>query len=245
MLFDLKGKRRRTVQATYLTLAVLMGAGLVLFGIGSSVNGGLGDLFKGGNGSNQANQTIQKNIDAAEKTLQRDPKNQAALVRVVKGHYQLATADADPNTSAFTAKSRKELLLTAQAWKRYEAVAKKPDVTLARTMIQAYDGLATLESETQKAQAQWAEAADAAEVAANAQPSAQSYIQLVQFAALAGQDRKATLAGNQAIKVAPKAQKKQAKQAIAGAKQTAQQQLAKLQQAEQQRSGTPPVTPSG
>ena len=27
MLFDLKGKRRRTVQITYLTLAVLMGAG--------------------------------------------------------------------------------------------------------------------------------------------------------------------------------------------------------------------------
>src|ERR671933_522902 len=79
MLFDLKGKRRRTVQATYLMLAVLMGAGLVLFGIGSSVNGGLGDLFKGGNGSNKADETIQKRIDAPPKRLQRDPRNQAAL----------------------------------------------------------------------------------------------------------------------------------------------------------------------
>ena len=41
MLFDLKGKRRRAVQGTYLMLAILMGAGLVLFGIGSSTNGGL------------------------------------------------------------------------------------------------------------------------------------------------------------------------------------------------------------
>src|ERR671932_2291758 len=120
MLFDLKGKRRRTVQATYLTLAILLGAGLVLFGIGSSVNGGLGDLFKGGSGSNKANETIQKKIDTAERTLQRDPKNQPALIEVVKGHYQLATATADAQTSEFTAKSRPELLATASAWKRYE-----------------------------------------------------------------------------------------------------------------------------
>ena len=59
MLFDLKGKRRRAVQGTYLMLAVLMGAGLVLFGIGSSTNGGLGDLFSGGGGSNKGNSVVQ------------------------------------------------------------------------------------------------------------------------------------------------------------------------------------------
>src|ERR671914_482748 len=55
MLFDLQGKRRRVVQATYLTLAVLMGGGLVLFGIGGDVSGGLFDAFsdrQGGGGSN-------------------------------------------------------------------------------------------------------------------------------------------------------------------------------------------------
>ena len=34
MLFDLRGRRRRAVQGTYLMLAVLMGGGLVLFGVG-------------------------------------------------------------------------------------------------------------------------------------------------------------------------------------------------------------------
>ena len=48
MLFDLQGRRRRMVQATYLILAVLMGGGLVLFGVGSgSISGGLFDALTG------------------------------------------------------------------------------------------------------------------------------------------------------------------------------------------------------
>ena len=40
MLFDLRGRgRRRTVQVIYLTLALLLGGGLVLFGIGGDVQG--------------------------------------------------------------------------------------------------------------------------------------------------------------------------------------------------------------
>ena len=46
MLFDLRGRgRRRTVQAIYLSLAILMGGGLVLFGIGSDTSGGLFDAI--------------------------------------------------------------------------------------------------------------------------------------------------------------------------------------------------------
>jgi hypothetical protein len=245
MLFDLKGKRKRTVQVTYLGLAILMGAGLVLFGIGSSVNGGLGDLFKGGNGSNKANETIQKKIDAAQKTLQRDPKNQPALIAVTKGHYQLATANADANTSEFTAKSRPDLVAATQSWKRYEGIAKKPDASLTQTMIQAYDGLANLETETAKAQAWWKGAADAAELHAANLNKAQAYIVLVQFATLAGEDRKATLAASKAIALAPKSQKKAAKQAVAQAKTTAQQALTQLQQKQSGGQGAAQPTPSG
>ena len=59
MLFDLRGRRRRAVQATYLTLAVLMGGGLVLFGIGSDVSGGLLDVFKGGSGGSSGNSQLE------------------------------------------------------------------------------------------------------------------------------------------------------------------------------------------
>ena len=46
MLFDLRGAgRRTTIKIVYLSLAILMGGGLVLFGIGGDVSGGLFDAF--------------------------------------------------------------------------------------------------------------------------------------------------------------------------------------------------------
>jgi hypothetical protein len=218
MLFDLRGKRRRTVQATYLTLAILMGAGLVLFGIGSDVSGGLGDLFRGGDGGNGGNEAVEKRIDAAEKTLKRDPRNVPALTTLIRSHYQLATADADPQTSEFTDKARDDLQASVDAWARYRKVVEKPDVSLGRLVIQAYDGLGRLTPDPQDAKPYWQGASEAAEIIAQARPNAQNYILLVQYATLAGQSRKADLAGDKAIKLAPKGQKQQAKQAVAQAK---------------------------
>ena len=226
MLFDLKGKRRRVVQGVYLTLAILMGAGLVLFGIGSDVSGGLGDLFKDGGGSNQADKTIQKRIDAAEKKLLTNPRDAAALAELTRGHYQLATAKADPQTSEFTAKARPELEKTVAAWQRYKQAVKKPDPSLGSLVVQAYAGLgqlATKEAQEQQQQPDgakqyWEGAAEASEIIADARPNAQNYIQLVQYASLAGQTRKADLAGEKAIELAPKNQKKEAKAAVEQAK---------------------------
>ncbi len=215
MLFDLRGKRRRTVQATYLTLAILMGGGLVLFGIGSSVSGGLGDLFTGGGGGeNEATETIQKQIDAAERTLQRTPQNEAALAELVRGHYQLATTTANPETSEFTSEGRGELLEATQAWQRYLDATEKPDQSLARIAIQAYDGLGRLTSDPQDSKPYWQGAAEAAELIATARETAQNYVLLVQYATLAGQTRKADLAGKRAVDLAPKEQRRAVKDQV-------------------------------
>ena len=225
MLFDLKGKRRRAVQATYITLALLMGLGLVGFGIGSDAQGGLFSGCSENAGKTDANKTVQKRIDRANKTLAKDPKNAAALAEVVRGHYQLATADANPQTSEFTNKSRADLQKSVDAWKRYIAVVEKPQVSLGRLVIQAYDGLGRLTPDPQDAKPYWSGASEAAELIADARPNAQNYVTLVQYATLAGQKRKADLAGKQAIKLAPKDQKGAAKQAVEQAKKaTAQQQ---------------------
>jgi hypothetical protein len=230
MLFDLKGKRRRVVQSVYLTLAVLMGAGLVLFGIGSSVNGGLSDLFSGDSGSNKADETIQKKIDTAEKQLEANPKSEAALAAVIRGHYQLATANSDPNTGAFNADARDDLQQAATAWQRYLATKpKKANTDLARVMVQAYQGLATSttgDNAAADAKTAWGGAAGAAELIAAASPKPNNYIALVQFATLAGQTSKADLAGNKAIELAPKNQKKAVKQQVDSAKASAAQQAA-------------------
>src|SRR6188472_169767 len=62
MLFDLRGKgRRRTVQVIYLGLAILMGGGLVLFGIGGATSGGLFDAINGNSGSGSANEGVDAN----------------------------------------------------------------------------------------------------------------------------------------------------------------------------------------
>jgi hypothetical protein len=225
MLFDLKGKRRRVVQGVYLTLAILMGAGLVLLGIGSSVSGGLSDLFKGGNGSNKADQTIQKKIDTAEKQLEANPKSEPAFAAVIRGHYQLATANSDPNTGAFNADARDELQQAGAAWQKYLATEpKKPSVDLARVMLQAYQGLATSatgDNAADDAKTAWGGAAGAAELIAADAPKPDNYIALVQFATLAGQDGKADLAGKKAIELAPKNQKKAIKQQVTSAKASA------------------------
>jgi hypothetical protein len=219
MLFDLKGKRRRAVQGTYLTLAILMGAGLVLFGIGSSVNGGLSDLFSGGGGSNQGDKIVQDRIDTAEKQLATNPSNAAALAQVIRGHYQLASVNAD-QTGQFTKDAQEDLQAAADAWQKYLATnPKKPDTGLARVMVQAYSGLAQLATDdTGGASKAWAGAANATELIAADQPNSANYVALVQYATLAGQMSKAELAAKKAVALAPKKQKKSVQQQVAAAK---------------------------
>jgi hypothetical protein len=212
MLFDLQGKRRRLVQGTYLVLAILLGGGLVLFGVGSgSVSGGLFDAITGkdSNSSSGTNSAITKRIQTDQKALKIDPNNQQALEDLVRSHYQLATDDADANTGAFGDKGKQELAKADTAWKHYVKVTKTPSDSLASLMLQAY---------SQGGLNKPADAADAAELIAAARPSAQAYLTLMSFATQAGQTRTADLAGQKAIDLAPKAQKKLVKQQVEAAK---------------------------
>ena len=68
MLFDLQVRRRRVVQATYLGLAILMGGGLVFFGIGGDVQGGLFDAI-GERGPADGGWLIEKKGWRAEKRV--------------------------------------------------------------------------------------------------------------------------------------------------------------------------------
>ena len=66
MLFDLRGSgRRTTVKVVYVTLAILMGGGLVFFGIGGDVNGGLFDAISGSSsGQSSDEDTFVKKANA-------------------------------------------------------------------------------------------------------------------------------------------------------------------------------------
>src|SRR2546421_676157 len=102
------------------------------------------------------------------------------------------------------------LAAVSTAWHRYIASnPKKPDSGLAAHMVTAYSPVGLNRPP---------DAAQAAEIVANSKDDAQAYLQLTGCAALAGQTRKADLAGQTAIDRASKAQKAQAKQAVKAAK---------------------------
>ena len=198
MLFDLQGKRKRVVQGTYLMLAVLMGGGLVLFGIGGDVQGGLFDAFRESRTGGTDNSIVENRIEGADRRLRANPRDQAALKEVIRGNYQLAAQGANPDTGAFTVAGKANLRKAAAAWERYLALdPARPDDSLGGLMVQAYVGLE-----------RYPQAARAAEIVAAARPSAQAYLQLAQLATQAGQARKADLAGERALELAPRDQRR-------------------------------------
>ena len=203
MLFDLKGRRRRVVQVTYLTLAVLMGGGLVFFGIGGDVQGGLFDAFS--DRSTSGNQLIEDRIEDNEKKLEANPRDEGVLKDLVRDRYALAN-DQIQTDGTYTEDGKEQLAEADEAWQRYlEVKQKKRDSSLASLMLQVYGPGALGKA---------AEAAEAAEIVAEARPSANAYLQLTQFAAQAGQKRKARLAGDKAIELAPKRQRSTVKQFV-------------------------------
>lgn len=201
MLFDLQGKRRRVVQGTYLMLALLMGGGLALVGVGSDIQGGLLDAFGGGGSNNNSgNSLVQKRVDANEKKLAIRPKDAALRKSLARDYYQLATGQASAD-GTFPSGAQDELRKSAGNWQAYLALnPPKPDPSLARVALQVYNPGA-LNRPTQ--------AEEAARLIAQSEDSVNAYLNLVQYAALAKDTRTADLAASKAVDLAPAAQRKQ------------------------------------
>jgi hypothetical protein len=217
MLFDLRARgRRRTVQAIYLTLAILMGGGLVFFGIGGEVSGGLLDglgLTGQGGGGSSASEQLEKQQKAALRRTQANPRDAAAWATVTRIRYQQAGQgdNYDQETGAFTAAGRRELAQAAESWTRYLALEReRPDPNVAILMVQAFGPNALNRPK---------DGVTAAEIVAEARPSAQTYYQLAVFAYAAGQTRKGDLAGKKAVDLAPEDQRAAVKSQIDAAKQ--------------------------
>ncbi|MDQ4072140.1 MAG: hypothetical protein M3088_04605 [Actinomycetota bacterium] len=216
MLFDLQGKRRRVVQATYLTLAVLMGGGLVLFGIGGDVSGGLFDAFSGDRGGGNGDSAIEKRIEGANERLRANPRDEAALKELVRANFQLAGSQGDPSRAGFPPEARDELAAAGRAWERYMALdTKRTDPSLATVALQLFDPTALNQPKN---------AQQAAAIIAEREKTPQAYLRLVQYATLAGDSRTADLAGDRALELAPRAQRKEVEQALKQAKTPPQQQ---------------------
>lgn len=211
MLFDLRGgKRRRTIQAVYLSLAILMGGGLVLFGIGGEVQGGLFDAFR--NEETATEDLFEERIKTEERRVGANPQNAVAWAALAKLHFQQAGTgeNFDQNTGAFTDGGRAELRQSSRAWQRYLALKpKQVDDSVASLMVQAYVGLNQLDRAVQAMEI----------VVEEREPTPQLFAQLATYAYAAGQTRKGDLAREKALELAPKEDREQIKAQLDAAKQ--------------------------
>ncbi len=198
MLFDLRARgRRRTVQVVYLGLAILLGGGLVLFGVGSGNSGGgiLNGLSGNGSGNSQA-PAVSQQENAALKQTKRNPTDPSAWGGLVSARWASASSGSDYNstTSTFTAAGKKELAATTDAWQRYVQLSKAPDPNLAILAAEAYGALGNYAGE-----------AGAWEIQAAASPGvAKGYECLAASAYAAKQTRKGDLALAKALSLVPK-----------------------------------------
>jgi hypothetical protein len=206
MLFDLRSRgRRRTVQVVYLGLALLMGGGLVLFGVGAGNGfGGILNAFTGNGSSGAAKQAISQQEKNALKQTRLSPSDPQGWAALLQARYESAGqgSDYDPNTSSYTPNGIKELRAATDAWKRYLALTPHPDPNLALLVARAYDATGDYASEATT----W-------EIVTAANPTIATYFEYLAAAAYrAKETRKGDLASAKAISLTPKLQQFQVKQ---------------------------------
>jgi len=209
MLFDLRGKgRRRTVRVIYIGLAMLMGIGLVGFGIGGGFGGGgLLNAASNNEGSNQASFSSQ--IKKYTKVTAQQPNNVAAWEKLTKALLHEAGGEAYITSTGYTTKGKELISQAGRAWESYLALnPPKPNTELAQLVandVYVEGGLN-----------QPAKALQALQVVIVAKPeSAALWAQIAQYAYKAKNMRVGDLAAAKAVQFAPAAQKVRVKAELA------------------------------
>src|ERR671917_2429383 len=196
MLFDLRGSgRRRVVKIVYITLAFLMGGGLVFFGIGGggALQGGLVDAITQGGTGDDSTERFADQEQAATARARANPTDAALWAAAARARFNLANAgdNVDQNTGNYTDAGAQQLRAAGRAWEEHVKLAgNKPDSRVASLMVQAYAGLGDLEKATA-----------AQEIIAEDRNSAGAYATLAQLAYQAGQVRKGDLARDKALEL--------------------------------------------
>jgi hypothetical protein len=203
MLFDLRSRgRRRTIQVVYGFLAVLIGGGLVLFGVGGGAGstGLLSQLANQGTGSATGVKIDETAVEKAHRALKREPSSTAAWDAYARAVFTLADTNYVTSESGFTPAGAKELAILKPAWYHYLSLSPaKPDATLAADVAFAFG---------ESGIGEYSVAESGQEVVAEAHNSADEYAQLAAYAYLAHERDRAELAEAKALALAPKSQRK-------------------------------------
>jgi hypothetical protein len=215
MLFDLRGRhRRRAVRVIYTSLALLMGVGLVGFGIGGGFGGG-GLLNAASENEGSGGVSFSNQIKKYEQTIRAQPSNVAAWEKLTLAQLHEAGGEkyVDNNTGAPTAKGKELFAKTARSWESYLALnPPKPSVELAKLMVRVFgqEGLNRPASAVQVLQL----------VVAAEPKNASYYAALAEYAYKAKNNRVGDLAASKAVSLAPAAQRARVKSELEAAKKT-------------------------
>ncbi len=211
MLFDLRGRgRRRTVRVIYGGLALLIGAGLVFFGVGAGVGGGgLLNSLTGNEGSNSA--SFANQIKKYKKLTKQQPSSVYGWEQLTLAQLHEAGGEAYFANQKLTSKGKELFGQTAQSWNSYIALnPPKPNVEVAQEMVRVFGEEGLNEP---------AEAVKVLQIVTAARPeSAALYASLAEYAYKAHNTRIGDLASAKAIALAPSAQRKQLKTQLAAIK---------------------------
>ena len=143
MLFDLRSRgRRRTVQVVYIGLAVLIGAGLILFGVGTgSGGGGLFGAFTGSNSSGGGGgNAVTSQVKKAVATTKKDPSSAAAWANLINARFS-AAGSLVSSSGTYSKAGKQQLALLASDYSHYTALTKSPNVNTATIAAKAYTQL--------------------------------------------------------------------------------------------------------
>ena len=202
MLFDLRGRRRRAVQATYLLLAVLMGGGLVLFGIGGEVSGALRRLRRprrGGRWSQRRHRGAHRPQRGASRGAagQRGRPQGAGPRLLPARRVPVRVRPGRPRSRTRPGTSCGGRAPTGSATDRG---GESPRRLVGDPGAPAVRPASARQPEGRQR---------AAEIVAASANDAQAYLAVVQYATLAGDTRTADLATQKAITLAPRASRKE------------------------------------
>jgi hypothetical protein len=211
MLFDLRGRgRRRTVKTIYIGLAVLIGVGLVGFGVGGGLSGG-GILNATSNNEGAGGASFASKIKKYEKLTKTQPSNPTNWEQLAKNLlHEAGNEGYVTSTGAPTGKGKELYRRASQAWVSYLSLnPPNPNPELAQLVYVIY-GEAGLNEP--------AKAVQALNYVVERRPTAAYYAQLAEFAYKAKNTRLGDLAATKAVSLAPANEQARVKNELAEVK---------------------------
>jgi len=222
MLFDLRGRRKRVIQVIYVLLALIMVASLVVIGL----PGGISPFNSGNNvvGEDAAELSIER-AENLETKLAADPNNENLQKEIVRARIAAGGNyfERDETTGALTItpQATEQYELAATAWDKYlKQHGDNPDPQLAQvvtgTLYQLAEGSTVAQFESNIAGAAEAQkivvegAEEMAKKGEGAPPVAQ-LTNLADLLYLAQDPDAAKAAGDKALALADKTERKQIK----------------------------------